>query len=149
VRTLTPPISQARLQGSWQVYAKNIGPAPGGGNGYMSWQLSPACAVGACDAMLYVKDGSFSFKMKLARTGAVYEGQTIAILGRCGPGASSIPDPATVKIKIRVTKAVGEIQEWAATSLTGTMVGTSQYVSSAAFYCTASTIKASLAGTPA
>jgi hypothetical protein len=149
VRTLTPPISQARLQGSWQVYTKNIGPAPGGRNGYMSWQLSPACAAGACEVMLYGTDGSISFKMKLARAGAVYEGQTIASLRRCGPGASSIPDPTMVKIKIRVTKAVGETQEWAATSLTGTLVGTSQYVTSAAIYCTASTFKASLAGTPA
>lgn len=149
VRTLTPPISQARLQGSWQVYAKNIGHVPGGRNGYMSWQLSPPCAAGACDVMLRVKDGRFSFKMKLARAGAVYEGQTRASLGRCGPRASSIPDPATVKIKIRVTQAAGETQEWAATSLTGTMVQTSQYVSSAAFYCTASTFKASLAGNPA
>ena len=148
VRTLTPPISQARLHGSWQVYGKNIGHVPGGRNGYMSWQLSPACAAGACGVMLHVKDGRFSFKMKLARTGAVYAGQTRASLGRCGRGASSIPDPATVKIKIRVTKALGEIQEWAATSLTGTMVQTSQYVSSAAFYCTASTFKASLAGNP-
>lgn len=148
VRTLTPPISQARLHGSWQVYGKNIGHVPGGRNGYMSWQLSPACAAGACGVMLHVKDGRFSFKMKLARAGAVYEGQTRASLGRCGRGASSIPDPATVKIKIRITKAAGEIQEWAATSLTGTMVQTSQYVSSAAFYCTASTFKASLAGNP-
>jgi hypothetical protein len=86
--------------------------------------------------------------MELARAGAVYEGQTRASLGRCGRGASSIPDPATVKIKIRVTKAVGETQEWAATSLTGILVETFQYVSSAAFYCTASTSKASLAGSP-
>jgi len=149
VRTLTPPISQARLQGSWQVYAKNIGHARGGRNGYMRWQLSPPCAVSACDVMLRVKDGSFSFKMKLARAGAVYEGQTRASLGRCGPRASSIPDPATVKIRIRVTKAAGENQAWAATSLAGTMVQTSQYVSSAAFYCAASTFKASLAGNPA
>lgn len=149
VRTLTPPISQARLHGSWQVYGKNIGHVPGGRNGYMGWQLSPACAAGACDVMLHVKDGRFSFKMKLARAGAVYEGQTRASFGRCGRGASSIPDPATLKIKIRVTKAAGEIQEWAATSFTGTMVETSQYVSSAAFYCTASTFKASLAGNPA
>ena len=149
VRTLTPPISQARLQGSWQVYAKNIGPAPGGTNGYMTWQLSPACAAGACDVMVYVTDGSFSFKMRLARAGAVYEGQTVASRSRCGSGASSIPDPATVKIEIRVTGAIGQIQEWAATSLAGTMVGTSQYVSSAAFYCNASTFKASLAGTQA
>jgi hypothetical protein len=149
LRTLTPPISQARLQGSWQVYAKNIGQARGGRNGYMRWQLSPPCAVGACDVMLRVKDGSFSFKMKLARAGAVYKGQARASLGRCGPRASSIPDPATVKIRIRVTKAAGENQAWAATSLTGTMMQTSQYVSSAAFYCAASTFKASLAGNPA
>src|SRR6202042_2037373 len=64
VRGLTPPTSQARLQGSWQVYAKNIGHARGGRNGYMRWQLSPPCAVSACDVMLRVKDGSFSFKMK-------------------------------------------------------------------------------------
>src|SRR5215813_5375706 len=43
VRTLTPPISQARLQGSWGVHAKTIGPAPPGRrSGYMTWQLSPA-----------------------------------------------------------------------------------------------------------
>jgi hypothetical protein len=147
VHTLTPPISQARLQGSWQVYAKNIGPAPGSANGYMTWQLSPVCAVGACDVMLDVMDSNFSLKMRLTRAGSVYKGQTVAGLGQCGSGASSIPDPTTVKIKIRVTLAVGEIQEWAATSLTGTMVGTSQYVSSASFYCPASTFKASLAGT--
>ena len=53
-----------------------------------------------------------------------------------------------MKIRIRLTKAAGENQAWAATSLTGTMVQTAQYVSSAAFYCAASTFKASLAGNP-
>ena len=93
MRTLTPPISQARLQGSWQVYAENIGHARGGRNGYMRWQLSPPCAVGACDVVLHVKDGSFSFKMKLARAGAVYEGQARASLGRCGPRGQLDPGP--------------------------------------------------------
>jgi hypothetical protein len=53
VHTLTPPLSQARLQGSWSVYAKNIGPAPGGQNGYLTWQFSPACAAGPCDVTLH------------------------------------------------------------------------------------------------
>lgn len=148
VSTLTPPISQARLQGSWQVYAKNIRPARGGRNGYISWQLSPVCAAGPCDVMLHAKDGKYSFRMKLTRAAAAYVGQAVANLGPCGSGASSIPDPTTLKIRIRVTKAAGKNQVWAATSLAGTMVGTSQYVSTAAFYCTASTFKASLAGTP-
>ena len=57
-------------------------------------------------------------------------------------------NPAPV-FRIRVTTAAGQNQLWAASSLTGTMVGTSQYVSSATFYCPAVTVKASLTGTPA
>jgi hypothetical protein len=93
VRTLTPPISQARLQGSWQVYAKNIGHVPGGRNGYMRWQLSPPCAAGACDVMLHVKDGSFSFKMKLARAGAVYEGRPEPVSAGAGEVPARSPTP--------------------------------------------------------
>jgi hypothetical protein len=148
VRTLTPPISQARLQGSWQVYAKNGSSAPGSTNGYLTWQASPSCAVGACDVMISVTNGgSFSFTMRLVRAGAVYRGQALASGERCGSGPGSIPDPATVKIAIRVTAAVGQIQAWAATSFAGTLVGTYQYVSSAGSYCAASTFTSSLAGT--
>jgi hypothetical protein len=148
VSTLTPPISQARLQGPWNVYAKNIHPSPGSRNGNISWQLSPACAAGPCDVILHAKDGRYSFKMKLTRAGAAYTGQTVANLAPCGPAANSIPDPVTLKIRIRINGASGENQVWAATSLGGIMVGSSQYVSTAAFYCTASTFKATLAGTP-
>jgi hypothetical protein len=149
VNTLTPPISQARLQGQWNVDAKNIGHGSGGQNGSLSWQFSPACAVGACDVTVDGQDGVHSFKAKLTRAGAVYKGQTVATLYPCGPSANSIPDPATLKIQVRVTAAVGENQVWAATSWVGTMVGTYQYVSTAAFYCSAYTFTASLAGTRA
>jgi hypothetical protein len=115
----------------------------------MAWQFGPACAAGACDVILHVKDRYFSFSTKLTRTGSVYRGQAIANISRCGTPGNSIPDPATVKITIRVAKAMGENQEWAATSFTGTMAGTSQYVSSATFYCPAASFKTSLAGTPA
>jgi hypothetical protein len=146
VSTLTPPISQARLQGPWNVYAKNIHPAPGARNGNISWQVSPACAAGPCDVIVHAKDGRYSYKM--TRAGAAYTGHTVANLGRCGSGANSIPDPATLKFRIRINGASGENQVWAATSLAGTMSGTTQYVSAAAFYCSASTFKATLAGTP-
>ena len=39
VRTLTPPLSQARLQGPWDVYVKNIRSAPGSRNGTLMWDL--------------------------------------------------------------------------------------------------------------
>ena len=149
VRTLTPPISQARLQGSWSVYIKTVGPAPPGPrNGYMTWQLSPACAVGACNVILDGKNGGFSFKAKLTSGGAAYSGRAITHFG-CGRPASSIPYPVTLTIKIHATNAVGENQVWAATSFAGTIVMTFQYVSTAAFYCPAFTVKGSLAGTPA
>ncbi len=147
VHTLTPPISQARLQGSWSVYVKNIGPAPGGRNGYLTWQFSPACAAGPCDVTLHGKPRSFAISMKLTRAGGVYQGRAVANLSPCGPRGSAIPDPVTLKIRIHVTRASGESRVWAATAWAGTMVGTSPYVSSATFYCTAATFRASLAGT--
>jgi hypothetical protein len=148
VSTLTPPVSQARLQGSWSVYAKNIGSAPGGRNGYITWLASPGCAAGPCDVILHARDGKYRFHMKLIRSGAAYTGHTVANLGPCGSGASSIPDPYMLKIRIHLTKAAGQSQVWAATSLAGTMVGTSPYVSNAYGYCPVSTFRASLAGTP-
>jgi hypothetical protein len=149
VRTLTPPISQARLQGSWSVHAKTVGPGPPGRrNGYMTWNLSPACAAGACDVALHGKNGPFSFKAKLIRNGAAYTGQAVTHFG-CGSAGSSIPYPVTLKIKIHATKAIGQNVAWAATSFAGTIVMSFHYASSAAFYCPASTVKGSLAGTPA
>jgi hypothetical protein len=148
VRTLTPPISQARLQGAWNIYAKNTSPAHGGRNGSLFWQVSPACAVGPCNVRVHEKDGRHSMKLKLTRAGATYRGRAVVNYYPCGPTGSSIPDPTTVKFRIRVTGAAGQNQVWAASSLTGTMVGTSRYVSSATFYCPAVTFKASLTGTP-
>lgn len=149
VRTRTPPISQARLQGSWSVYIKTVGAAPPGRrNGYMTWQLNPACAVGACDVILHGKNGSFSFNVKLTRAGAAYRGQAVTHFG-CGTRASSIPYPVTLKIQMHATKAIGEHQVWAATSFAGTIVMTFQFASTAVGYCPASTVKGSLAGTPA
>jgi hypothetical protein len=153
VHTVTPPISQARLQGSWSVYAKNIGHVPGGRNGGLSWQLRPECAAGACDVLLHEKDvllhekdGRSSVKLRLTRSGAVYRGRTVVTDAQCGPAHNKISDPTTLKFRVRITAAAGENQAWAAVSLTGTMVGAAQYVSSAAFYCPAFTYKAALSG---
>jgi hypothetical protein len=147
--TLVPPMSQARLQGPWNVFAKNVGHVPGSRNGNLSWDFIPACATGACNVVAHVKDGKYSVKLKLTRTGAVYRGHAVANLGGCGPRGSQIPDPASVKFRMRVKDAAAEGQEWVATSLIGTMTGSYKYVSSATFYCSAVNIKATLHGTPA
>jgi len=149
VHTLTPPISQARLQGSWNIHLRTISPASGPRHGYMVWQLSPACATGICDVILHGKNGRFPFTVRLTRMGAAYTGHTVTQFGGCGTRASSIPDPVTLRIQIHPTKAVGKNQAWAATSFAGTLKMSWQYVTTAAFYCNASTVRASLTGTPA
>jgi hypothetical protein len=151
VSTVTPPISQARLQGPWNVNVKNVGAVPGGRNGSVSWNFSPVCKAGACNVMLRGQAGGAnqSFKVRLTRSGRVYSGQTVANIHPCGTGANSIPDPTTLKIRIRVSGAVGENQVWTVSKWAGTMVGTYQYVSSSTFYCPALTYRTSLAGIPA
>jgi fibronectin type III domain protein len=148
VSTLTPPVSQAQLQGLWNVYVKNIGHPPGSRNGTLVWNMIPACAAGACNVMVHVKDSKHSFKLTLTRAGAVYRGHATVGFIPCGRAPNSIPDPTTLKFRVHATNAVGEGQVWAAISMRGTLVGTSKYVSSATFYCSASTFKATLSGNP-
>jgi hypothetical protein len=150
VRTLTPPISQASLQGLWDIRLKYARSARGSRNGTLLGDFIPACAAGACDVVLHVTEPRYSYPsaVKLARAGARYRGQALAHYYRCGSAGNSIPDPTTLRIRIRVTAAAGEGQAWVATSLAGTVVGIYHYVSTAAFYCAASTFTASLTGTP-
>jgi hypothetical protein len=149
--TRTPPVAQARLQGPWDVEVKNVGPARGGRNGSVSWNFRPVCKAGACDVILRGQAGgaSSSFKVKLTRTGRVYSGQAVTSAHPCGSGANSVPDPTTLKIRIRVTGAVGEYRVWAVSRWAGTMVGSYQYVSASTFYCPALTYRTSLTGSPA
>jgi len=149
VSTVPPPLSQARLQGSWEVYVKNICGAPGSRNGTLVWAFTPACAAGACDVIVRVTEGKHTYKMTLTRTGAVYEGRAVVTVVRCGTPGNTIPDPGTLRYRVRATAAAGQDHAWAATSLAGTLVGTLRHVSSGAFYCPASTFKATLTGTPA
>src|SRR5215470_15942597 len=116
VSTVTPPLSQARLQGSWEVYVKNIRGAPGSRNGSLVWAFTPACVAGACDVIVQVKEGKHTYKMTLTRTGALYQGQAAVNVVRCGPRGNTIPDPATLTYRVHATAAAGQGQAWAATS---------------------------------
>jgi hypothetical protein len=144
--TLTPPISQARLQGSWGVNVRYVQRVFGRRSETLFWQAIPACTVGACDVTLLAKAGRHPFSVKMTRAGAVYRGHAVVSFIRCGKGANSFPDPTTLKFRVRVTAAAGQHQAWAATLLAGTMTGTSQYVSAGSYYCPAATFKAILSG---
>lgn len=153
VSTLTPPISQARLQASWIVNVKYVQRVFGRASETQSWEINPVCAAGPCDTVLWATTSLDSFSVKLTRTGAAYQGRTVVNFTQCGTAGNSISDPTTLTIRVRATAAAGQGQAWAATSLAGTMVGTSQYVSAGTsagtYYCPANTFHATLSGTSA
>ena len=128
---------------------KKLGPTSAGQSGSLWWRFSAVCKAGACDVVLHGHDGFSPITMKLARAGAVYEGQTVDRGYPCGPGATAIPDPVTLKIRLRITAAAGISQAWVAAAWKGTMTGSSPYVSAATFYCTADTFAFSLNASPA
>ncbi|MGE5133096.1 MAG: fibronectin type III domain-containing protein [Gemmatimonadota bacterium] len=148
--TSTPPISQARLQGLWNINARNVRAQNihTGYNGYhgsLTWTFRPVCRTGPCAVILHGKiDGIHSITMKLSRAGAVYQGRITDVAIPCGPGANSISDPMTLRVRIRVTAAAAQDQVWAAISWAGTIAGTTQYLSAATFYCPAGNFTAVL-----
>jgi hypothetical protein len=148
VRTVTPPVSQGRMQGSWLVTVKlTQGPLSRRHWGY-AWVATPACAAGACDTKLRVGAGRHAFTLKLTRAGAGYQAQvTLPNFIRCGTAGNFVWDPALMRFRLHVTAATGQSTVWAATSLAGTIVGHTQYVSAASFYCPAGTFRATFSGT--
>jgi hypothetical protein len=145
--TRTPPISQARLQGSWSVYvsATRSQNMPGPRVWSLSWTFRPVCRAGTCDVILSGPSGhGHTITMKLTRTGATYQGQGVDRNRPCGPAGNSIPDPQTLKVRIRVKSAAAQGAEWTATDWSGSMTGTTQYVSSATYYCNASSVTATV-----
>lgn len=148
VSTLTPPLSQARLQGLWDVFVKNVHNSQDSRNGTLIWNLIPACAAATCAVVAHVKDGNHSFTMTLTRAGTGYRGHAVATFVPCGPKGNQVPDPATLKFRVRASKAVGQGQAWVATKLTGTMLWIYKYVSNTTYYCRAASYKATLSGTP-
>ena len=140
--TLTPPVSAARLQGTWIITGTNL--TPGGRSGDVPWRFTPVCTTGACTVTLHGSDGLSPITVKLARTGAAYQGQATDRSAPCGSGASATPRPIRLTIRLHVTAAAGITGVWAATALTGSMTGTYPYVSAPGFYCPASRIAVTL-----
>jgi hypothetical protein len=151
VRTATPPVSAARLQGPWTVRIKIVRGGAGltGGNRWdESWTTSPKCTAGACAVRLSGQLNGHRFTTTLTRTGRVYRGKIAGNLFPCGSGAHSFPIRSTVTFRVKVTAAHADNQAWAASSWTGTLVAAAPYTSSGAYYCPASRMTATLSGRP-
>jgi hypothetical protein len=149
VRTPNPPISDARLQGTWYVDSKvvaNAVPPPAVGEMFSdTWKFTPQCASGACTAVVSGTWGS-PITVTLTRSGAVYTGTAHPSLFTCGPSDTPMRDTLTITITVR--GASMQNQMWAATSLVGTLRDQVQETSDSEGFCKASVVTASLTGIP-
>jgi len=151
VKTPTPPISDARLQGSWYVDSKvltSTDPPPAvGRTATDTWKFAPQCTSGACAVAVSGNWITTLVTVTLTRAGAVYTGTAHPSIFTCGP--SNIPMRDTLTIKITVGGASIQNQMWTATSWTGTMKEDVQYTpTSADKGCPASSVTASLTASP-
>jgi chitodextrinase len=140
VTTLTPPLSAARLQGSWIVDSKVIksdgGSLTVGTTETDTWQSAPKCPEGPCDVAVSGDFGNHPFAVTLTRAGAVYTGTAKAHLTHCG--ASKVSVQNTVTVQLTVNKAGVDNRAWSASSWVGTMTISAPYTSAGAgYYCPA------------
>lgn len=150
VRTSTPPVSAARLQGSWPVHIKVVKSAGGslsvGRTMTENWLFTPKCATGPCAVVATGNLGSHPFTVTLNRAGAVYTGSGPAHITHCGLTGSEVDVRNTVQVRLTVAAAALSNQAWSARSWTGTMVLSSPYTSAGGtLYCPAQSVTASVA----
>src|SRR5215831_8298003 len=152
VRTVTPPVSAARLQGPWAVslkIVKGAGSLTGGHRRWAeSWVATPKCAAGPCDVLLSGRVNRLKFKTTLTRAGNVYRGKMAGNIFPCGSGSIAFPIRSTMRIRLTVTAAHPDNLAWTASSWAGSMAVAAPYTSSGNFFCTASHQTLSLAGSP-
>jgi len=156
VRTLTPPVSAARLQGSWRATSKVV--STGGGTLTVgttetdTWQFTPKCTVGPCAVVVSGEYGNHPFTVTLARSGAVYTGSTRAHITHCGdsPNMKDVTNTVTLAITVKTgaTDTNAANQAWAATSWDGTMRIDSPYTPAGAVFCPAQSVTSSLTSSP-
>jgi Fibronectin type III domain len=153
LNTATPPVSDAQLTGPWNVDGKIVeGASSLSGNHGTAWSeywtTTPQCTNGPCAVRLTGMLNGHSFKVTLARAGAVYTGTTNANVIPCGTGPGSFADPSTLRFRITVTSGGVSGQNWIANGWSGSLVMSSPYVTSGNYFCNPTTLKLTLAGNP-
>lgn len=115
-----PPVSAARVSGTFNVKAKTVsqqGFQDDLGSFTVGWNFAPKCDEGAC-SVVWKDVTEKTLKATLKRKGARYSGSDSGkFLGRCG----SVLTNGTVTIFFRVTKAKAIGNEWRASKLVGTI----------------------------
>lgn len=151
LKTKTPPLSAARLTGSWPVQMKMTHSDGGGwpkvGKKWdAEWDFTPKCDSGPCSIVTHaqIEAADSPFTMTLTRKGTDYSGSAKMRISACR-GTSN---KDTVTIRLRVTKAEVVDGEWVATGIKGTLSVRSPYISvGGGWYCPTQTHAMSVTGT--
>lgn len=159
--TATPPVSDARLTGTYDVDGKitkssstlTLGGDPALGQTIAGWwRITPKCDTGACDAVLKGSLGGHAFTINLDRDGAEYTGSTTAQISYCTGPNGKIEVTDTLTFTGTVTKAGLVDDVWVATAWKGTLAMKAPYTSAGTvgnmrYYCPAGSLTATVSAT--
>lgn len=134
MKTVTPPVSAARLSGSWPVQIRltgdTISATPATTRSWTAtWSTTPKCPSGPCAVTLSGDITAPEYKedlitVTLTRSGAAYTGSTTTT-GYSLCGSAQVRDTVTVRLTVKTAGVDGTA--WAARSWTGTMIVDSPY----------------------
>lgn len=120
VRTPTPPLTAARVEGWFNVKAKTT--SQSGVTGFevetYAWDFQPRCQIGPCSGKWSGPMGSNTIHGHAERHGARYH---MTYNGFFNIVCSEVHTTSAVDIKMRVTRARVIYGEWRATRLTGSL----------------------------
>jgi Fibronectin type III domain len=152
-RTVTPPLSAARLQNS---YTTNFNVVKADPKDYLfhnvgkqwtnTWTFTPNCSAGACKSIgLTGKIMKFSFSTTLSWDGKLYYGTAAPVLGYCANN-TAYPIHYQLRIGVKATAAAPSGTNWAATKWTGVILGVLPYTPAGSTYCARHAFQSGLKG---
>lgn len=124
-RTAKPPLSRARLTGTFEVKMKILSSAGNSakvGSAYREgWKFVPTCSSGPCSVTMHDLVKAFrGLHGKLKRNGVTYRGSVTGFHGvYCG--SKTVHMTSTLTITLRLTRATGEVGTWNASGFTATV----------------------------
>jgi hypothetical protein len=156
VKTVTPPVADARLAGSAVSVSFKITTVNGitnlsrGRTWTASWDFIPRCSTGPCQVAVsgdfappLFRGGSFH-TLLTRRPGGTYVA-TFTAKGATECVGVDVTDTLTLSLTVRAGGVKGN--QWVATKWTGLLTQTSPFTDAGAFFCPATRMDTTLSGT--
>jgi hypothetical protein len=145
VTTRTPPLEQARLQGTWTATLTVTKPGQTtlkkGQTAQDPWAFAPSCAQGPCPVRLSGSLAGEAFTLNLKRDGARYSGSAKVNLVKCGETKVT----NTIKVTVTVTQGKAREGTWTASAWSGTFALSIPETRTGQYRCPAQSFEMSVA----